>query len=100
MQMNEKEIIALINSYSNSLQLGKNVIETSERIFREGKEKYLFSGKKPEGVAAAIIYISCILTDNRRSQSKIAKIAKIPESTIRNRYLDLVRKLNIKREQL
>ena len=55
----------------------------------------LIIGRDPRGLAAGAIYIASILTDNRVTQREIASAAGVTEVTVRNRYKDLVRKLEI-----
>jgi len=97
MKMNEQRLKDLIRSFSASLELKENTVLRAEEISRRANENYLVSGKKLEGSAAAIIYIAGILEDDRRSQREIAKVALVPESTIRNRYSAIARGLNIAR---
>ncbi|TFF67934.1 transcription initiation factor IIB, partial [Candidatus Thorarchaeota archaeon] len=52
-------------------------------------------GKDPGGIAAAALYIAGILEDDRRTQREIAEASNVTEVTVRNRYKDLVRSLNI-----
>lgn len=55
----------------------------------------LIIGRDPRGLAAGAIYIASILTDNRVTQREIASAAGVTEVTVRNRYKDLVRQLEI-----
>ncbi|MFW9800781.1 MAG: transcription initiation factor IIB, partial [Candidatus Thorarchaeota archaeon] len=55
----------------------------------------LVTGRDPRGLASAAIYIASILTDNRVTQRQIAVAAGVTEVTIRNRYKELVSKLEI-----
>ncbi len=55
----------------------------------------LITGRDPRGLAAAAIYIASILTDHRVTQRDIAMAAGVTEVTVRNRYKELVLKLNI-----
>ncbi len=55
----------------------------------------LITGRDPRGLAAGAIYIASILTDNRVTQREIASAAGVTEVTVRNRYKELVRKLEI-----
>jgi transcription initiation factor TFIIB len=57
--------------------------------------KGLITGRDPRGLAAGAIYIASILTNNRVTQREISKAAGITEVTVRNRYKELVRKLQI-----
>lgn len=55
----------------------------------------LITGRDPRGLAAGAIYIASILTDNRVTQREIASAAGVTEVTVRNRYKELVRELEI-----
>ncbi|MHA1925422.1 MAG: transcription initiation factor IIB [Candidatus Thorarchaeota archaeon] len=55
----------------------------------------LVTGRDPRGLASAAIYIASILTDNRVTQRQIALAANVTEVTIRNRYKELVSRLEI-----
>ena len=59
------------------------------------KDRRLITGRDPRGLAAAAIYIASILTDYKITQRDIASIAGVTEVTVRNRYKELVNKLNL-----
>ena len=73
--------------------------EMQEKVFevlQQAKDhRGLTTGKDPRGLAAGAIYIASILTDNRVTQREIAHAAGVTEVTVRNRYKELVRKLQI-----
>jgi len=48
------------------------------------------------GVAAAALYIASVLEGEKRTQREVAEVAHVTEVTVRNRYKELVEKLNIK----
>ena len=95
--MSENELQSLIKKYSTILNLTESTTLTALRLAKEVKENFIASGKKTKGIAAAVIYIAGILEDERNTQSTIAKVAEVPESTIRNRYVEIVKKLEITR---
>lgn len=64
-------------------------------ILNDAKESGLTAGKDPTGLAAAAIYISGIIKQERRTQRSIAEVARVTEVTVRNRYKELVRELSI-----
>jgi transcription initiation factor TFIIB len=97
--MIEKKLIDYIREFSKHLELKENTIIAAENLAIKTEEEFLNSGKKLEGTAAAIIYISGILEEDRITQKEISKIANVPESTIRNRYLEIVRSLKVKKEK-
>jgi len=55
----------------------------------------LTSGRGPTGIAAAATYIASVLAGERRTQREIAEVANVTEVTIRNRYKELLDKLEI-----
>lgn len=81
--------------FCSSLDLSVNVQQKTTDILREASEKELISGRGPTGVAAAAIYISAILCNERRTQKEVADVAGVTEVTIRNRYKELSEKLGI-----
>ena len=97
--MTEREIIEYVRLISNSLELRENTALRAIDLANRSIEAYLTSGKKSEGIAAATIYIACILEDDRRTQKEISRVAKVPESTIRNQYLEIARGLEIKKDK-
>jgi len=65
-------------------------------VLRKAKDhEGLITGRDPRGLAAGAIYIASILTDNRVTQREIASAAGVTEVTVRNRYKELVRELEI-----
>lgn len=58
-----------------------------------GKE--ISAGKLPMGLAATVLYMSCLANGEIRTQKDIAEIAGVTEVTIRNRFKDLKTKLEL-----
>jgi transcription initiation factor TFIIB len=80
----------------NELGLPGEVQQKVLKILEQAKQKHrLVMGRDPRGIAAAAIYIASILTDNPVTQRAIASVAGITEVTVRNRYKEIVRKLEI-----
>jgi transcription initiation factor TFIIB len=67
-------------------------------ILREAESLRATAGKDPMGLAAAALYIACLLNEESCTQKMIGKAAGVTEVTIRNRYKNLKEdlKLNIK----
>lgn len=55
----------------------------------------VLSGKDPKSVAAAALYIACILRGEPRTQRDVSEATGVTEVTIRNRYKELVTSLGI-----
>jgi transcription initiation factor TFIIB len=53
------------------------------------------AGKNPMGLAATVVYISCIKTGENITQKDIAQAAGITDVTLRNRFKDLTDKLQL-----
>ncbi|MFB0560108.1 MAG: transcription initiation factor IIB [Candidatus Lokiarchaeia archaeon] len=81
---------------SNSLNLSGSVQKKAIELMQKAHKKGLTSGRGPTGLAAAVIYISSVLMNERRTQREISEAAGVTEVTIRNRYKELVEKLELK----
>mgnify|MGYP003113962331 CR=1 FL=1 len=55
----------------------------------------LDSGKGPVGIAASSIYIAGVLSKHHRTQREVSEAAGVTEVTIRNRYKEICRHLNL-----
>jgi transcription initiation factor TFIIB len=82
-----------ITKFSNQLTMQGKVEEIALKILGTAKELKLTSGRGPTGIAAAASYIASVLTGERKTQREIAEIAQVTEVTIRNRYKELVERL-------
>ncbi|MFX0091743.1 MAG: transcription initiation factor IIB family protein [Candidatus Hodarchaeota archaeon] len=67
------------------------------KILEDAVSAGITIGKNPMNVAAAAIYISGIRTGERRTQQQIAQVAKTTPVTIRNRFKELVKVLQIEK---
>jgi transcription initiation factor TFIIB len=77
-----------IIKFANNLQLSETTKRDAIRIFDMLKEKELTAGKKPDAIAASVIYMACIRTNIDLSQSKLSRISGISGVTIRIRFDD------------
>ena len=53
----------------------------------------LRDGKDPMGLAASVLYVSCLKTGEDRNQTEIANASGVTDVTLRNRYKELKIKL-------
>ncbi|MDQ3967709.1 MAG: hypothetical protein M3275_04850, partial [Thermoproteota archaeon] len=51
--------------------------------------KEIHAGKDPMGLAAIVLYLSCLTSGEATTQRDIAETAGVTEVTIRNRFKDL-----------
>ncbi len=84
-----------ISRFCSELKLSGDVQAKTLEILKEAAEQELTSGRGPTGIAAASLYIATVLCGERRTQREIADVAGVTEVTIRNRYKELTRKLDI-----
>ncbi|WP_370519365.1 transcription initiation factor IIB, partial [Nitrososphaera sp. AFS] len=53
------------------------------------------AGKDPMGLAAAVLYTSCVKTGEEKSQMDLANAAQTADATVRNRVKDLKKRLEL-----
>jgi len=84
-----------ISRFCSELKLSNIVQAKTLEILGHAANHELTSGRGPTGLAAASLYISSVLCGERRTQREVAEISGVTEVTIRNRYKELVQKLDI-----
>ena len=87
-----------IPRFAQSLQLSGAVQRNAAQIVETARAKGITAGKDPTGLAAASLYIASIQEGERRTQREIADVSRVTEVTVRNRYKELVRELDLKVE--
>ncbi|MFH0817408.1 MAG: transcription initiation factor IIB [Candidatus Micrarchaeota archaeon] len=85
-----------IPRFSSALKLSGKVQEKAIELLKKAIVKGLISGRGPTGVAAAAVYIASAVEGERRTQKEVADVAGVTEVTIRNRYRELKKELNLK----
>ncbi len=81
--------IKCIARVANNAKLAEKTKRQAIDIMEKVTENEISAGKDPMGLAATVIYISCIKTGENISQKEISNVAGITEVTLRNRYKDL-----------
>jgi len=69
--------------------VGEKTQQTAVDILRRAEKVRTTAGKDPMGLAAAALYIACVINNEKRTQKVIADAAGVTEVTIRNRYKGL-----------
>lgn len=85
-----------ITRFITALKLSGETQEKAVEILDQALKQGLISGRGPMGVAAAAVYIASVMTGERRTQKEVADVAGVTEVTIRNRYRELKKALNLK----
>ena len=84
-----------VSRFSNKLSIAGKVETVAHQILRTATAMRLTSGRGPTGIAAAATYIASVLAGEKRTQREIAEVANVTEVTIRNRYKELLERLEI-----
>ena len=85
----------LITQISGKLKLTIITQKESFRILEEIKSKRLTTGKSPSSIVAVIIYLACLRTGERRTQTMISEATFITPLTLRNRFREISSALTI-----
>lgn len=88
--------ILLIPKYIAKLGLGSDIEKASTNILKSSMKLNLLSGRDPRGVCAGAIYLVCKLKKIKISQKKVSEATGASEVTVRLRYKEFSKKLNIK----
>jgi transcription initiation factor TFIIB len=84
-----------ITRFASDLKLTGATARRAIDLVTKAKQAGITAGKDPTGLAAAALYISGIVEGERRTQREIAEAATVTEVTVRNRYKELVRVLDV-----
>ncbi|MFC4248149.1 transcription initiation factor IIB family protein [Natribaculum luteum] len=76
--------------FCSELELSEEVQAKANEIIDTTAEKGMLSGKSPTGYAAAAIYASALLCNEKKTQNEVATVAQVTEVTIRNRYQEQI----------
>lgn len=84
-----------ISRFASVLKLSPKTQNEALRILNRADEVELTSGRGPAGISAAALYVAALINDEKKTQREVADIAGITEVTIRNRYKELIEKLEL-----
>lgn len=87
-----------IARFASSLRLTPETQSRAVEILELAQRKELTSGRGPTGIAAAALYVAALSHSEKRTQREVADVAGVTEVTIRNRYKELLDKLNLEKE--
>ena len=73
---------------ANKANLNEKTKRNAVDIIYQLNKKGISAGKDPMGVAATVLYLACLNTGEKRTQTDIAQAAGITVVTLRNRYRD------------
>jgi transcription initiation factor TFIIB len=86
-----------VSRIASKVELGEKTQRMAIEILGEADRLKISVSKDPMGLAASALYIACVINGEKRTQEMIAEAAGVTEVTIRNRYQELKRVLNLDR---
>jgi transcription initiation factor TFIIB len=87
--------VSFLEKYTHDLHVSVKTQHLATRILEQAKKIGATAGKDPIGLAGAALYIAGMKNNEHHTQREIAKLSNITEVTIRNRYKELIKILNI-----
>ena len=81
--------------FASELGLSGETQARAIEVINQAKASGLNSGRGPSGMAAAALYIASILLHEKKTQKEIADVTGVTEVTIRNRYSEITKLLDI-----
>ena len=79
----------------NKAGISEKTKRTAMKTMTELIEAEMSAGKLPMGLAATVLYISCLKNGENKTQKEIADAAGVTEVTIRNRFKDLKHRFDL-----
>ena len=86
---------SLIPKYIADLGLDNEIERLSMDLVKEYRKRVPTSGKDPKGICAGAIYLANRLKNKQMTQKEIAEEIGVTEVTLRSRYKELTKSLNI-----
>ena len=90
--VNPQRYVAKIGS---KIGIPEKTQQTAMSLLRKAEEKKEITGKDPMGMAAAALYLACVMDGEKKTQKEIADAASVTEVTVRNRYKGLSKLLKL-----
>jgi transcription initiation factor TFIIB len=84
--------IRLIIKVANKASLNEKTKRKAIDVMYYLNKKEISAGKEPMGFAATVLYIACLITGEKRTQTNIVQAAGVTKVTLRNRYRDIKRR--------
>jgi transcription initiation factor TFIIB len=88
--------IKCIAMIANKVNLSERTKRQAMNIMNDIMKRQISAGKHPMGLAATVLYLSCLNTGESITQTDIACAAGITDMTVRNRFKDLKSQLELK----
>jgi transcription initiation factor TFIIB len=84
-----------IAKVANTANLSEKTKRQAAEIMNNITKREISAGKNPMGLAASVLYMSSLKTGENITQSNLSDAAGVTEVTLRNRYKDLMNRLEL-----
>ncbi len=95
LKLDQYDTASFIVKISNNLNLREKTKRDALSIFKQSEDKKITSGKHPVALAAASLYLSCIINGEKISQKRFGAAAGVSDVTIRTRAALIKKTLGI-----
>ena len=96
MKMPVTDPIKCVSRIASKAGLTERTQRRAVDILKKAVESRTSAGKDPMGLAAAALYVACVIEGENKTQKDIAEASAVTEVTIRNRYKGLKAALKIR----
>lgn len=83
------DLVKCIAKIANKMNIDEKTKRMAMHTMVDLVDREISTGKSPMGLAASVLYTSCIRNDENTTQKNVAEAAGVTEVTIRNRIKDL-----------
>ena len=95
MRMPVEDPIRCVSKIATKVEMAMQTQRRAIKILNEAKVQGISAGKDPMALAAAALYVACVLEGEKKTQKEIAEAANVTEVTVRNRYKGLKQSLGL-----
>jgi len=95
MHMPISEPVNYVSKIGSKVGITEKTQRRAMEILQKADTLKIDAGKDPMGLAAAALYIACVLEGEKKTQKEIADAAGVTEVTVRNRYKGLKESLGL-----
>ena len=95
MKMPVEDPVKCVSKIASKVDISMQTQRRAFDILKEARKRGMVAGKDPMGLAAASLYVACVLEGEKKTQKEIAEVANVTEVTVRNRYKGLKESLKL-----
>jgi transcription initiation factor TFIIB len=89
MKMPYPDTFRYLSKNSNKVNVSMRTQNLARQLLVEADEMKIIPGKDPNGIAAAALYLACVINNEKCTQEELARSANVTEVGLRNRIREL-----------